>query len=64
MSGVRPKLEDDLIFLGNGRRPQYCGKWKTTSIFKKMEDDILLLNGGNFNLKKMEDYLDFFANER
>jgi hypothetical protein len=30
---------------------------------KKMEDDILLLNGGNFNLKKIEDYLDFFQME-
>ena len=45
-------LEDDLIFLQNGRQPQFCNKmeddlncfllskWKMTlSFFSKMEDD-------------------------
>ena len=27
------KMEDDLNILENGRRPQYFGKWKMTSIF-------------------------------
>jgi hypothetical protein len=35
-----PKLEDDLNFLANERRPQFFGKWKTTSILWKMEDDL------------------------
>ena len=36
-----------------GRRPQLFGKWKMTSIFWKMEDDL--------NFLKMEDDLIFFA---
>ena len=40
-------MEDDLNFFENGRLPQFlvkkeynliCFKWKTTSIFLKMED--------------------------
>ena len=34
------KMEDDLKFVRNGRRPQFFGKWKTTSIFGEMEDDL------------------------
>ena len=53
-------MEDDLNFLENGRRPQFFGKWKTTSnkimqpktsksktvIFLKMEDDLNFLENG------------------
>ena len=39
---VGPKLEDDLNFFANGSRPQFFGKWKTTSLFWKMEDDLNL----------------------
>ena len=38
---VGSKLEDNLNFLANGRHPQYFGKWKTTSIFWKIEDDLI-----------------------
>ena len=41
------ELEDDLTFLANGRRPQSFGKWKTTSIFLKMEDDLKYTGNGN-----------------
>ena len=33
-------MEDDLNFEGNGRRPQFFWKRKTTSIFGKIEEDI------------------------
>jgi hypothetical protein len=33
-------MEDDINFSGNGRRPQFFMKWKTTSIFQEMEDDL------------------------
>ena len=44
-------MEDDLIILANGRRPQYVdvchvqdninfGKWKATSIFWKTEEGL------------------------
>ena len=39
----------------NGRRPQYFGKWKTTSISWQMED--------NFNIFSIEDDLIFFEME-
>ena len=39
-------MEDDLNMLENGRRPKYFGKWKATSIFWKIEDNI------NFSNKK------------
>jgi hypothetical protein len=31
-------MEDDLNFSGNGRRPQFLRKWKTSSIFQEIED--------------------------
>ena len=37
-NGRQPQL-----FLLNGRLPQYFGKWKTTSIFWQMEEDINIL---------------------
>ena len=37
-------MEDDLNIFENGRRPQFFRKWKTTSIFLKMEDDLNFLN--------------------
>ena len=44
-------MEDDLIFLNerwpqyyeNGRQPQLFRKWKTTSIFLKVEDDLIFI---------------------
>ena len=39
MTSIFNKIEDDLNILQNGRRPQFCTKWKTTSILYKMEDD-------------------------
>ena len=33
-------MEDDLNIFENGRRPQFFGKRKTTSIFLKMEDNL------------------------
>ena len=39
----RPKfqeIEDNHNFSENRRRPQFSRKWKTTSIFQKMEDDL------------------------
>ena len=66
MSIVVSKLEDDLIFLANGRRPQFFGKWKTTSIFWQMEDDLnFLVHGRQPSLfGKMEDDLNILANGR
>ena len=47
-SEVRPKLEDDL---------NSFWKWKTTSIFQKMEDDLRFSkNGRQPKFKEMEDY--------
>ena len=34
------ELEDDLNCLVNGRRPEFFGKWKTTSIFLYIEDEL------------------------
>ena len=39
-------LEDNLNFLVNGSRPQFFGKWKTTSIFWYIEDDLKCLANG------------------
>jgi hypothetical protein len=48
-------MDYDLNFLENGRRiqslengrqSQYCGKWKTTSIFFQIEDDLNSLENG------------------
>jgi hypothetical protein len=33
-------MEDDLNIWVNGRRPQDFGKWKTTSGFWQMEDNL------------------------
>jgi hypothetical protein len=33
------KMEDNLNFFKNETQPQYFQKWKTTSIFFKMEDN-------------------------
>ena len=46
-------MEDDFNILANGRRSQYFGKWKTTSIILQMEDDIDFL--------KLEDTLNFYS---
>jgi hypothetical protein len=53
------------IFEGNGRRPQFFMKLKTTLIFQEMEEDL------NFRIWKttstfqeMEDNLSFSGNER
>jgi hypothetical protein len=40
------KLEDDLNCLVNGRRPQFFGKWKTTSIFLYIENKLKFLANG------------------
>ena len=34
------KIEDKLNFEVNGRRPQFVGKWKMTSIFWQLHDDL------------------------
>ena len=36
-------MEEDLNILANGRRPNYFGKWKTTSIFCQIEDSLNIL---------------------
>jgi hypothetical protein len=41
-NGRRPKfqeMENNLNISGNGRQLQFFRKWKTTSVFQKMEDD-------------------------
>jgi hypothetical protein len=35
-------MEDDLNFFKNGRQSQFSQKWKTISIFRKMEDDLII----------------------
>jgi hypothetical protein len=40
-------MEDDLNILRNGRQPQYFDKWKMTSIFWQMEDDLSILPMGD-----------------
>ena len=50
------KMEDDLNFFGNGRRPKKNCKWKTTSHFCKWKTtSIFLVNGRGSH---------FFVNER
>jgi hypothetical protein len=34
------KMKDDLNIFGNGRRPQYVEKWKTTPICRQIENNI------------------------
>jgi hypothetical protein len=48
------KMEDNLNILANDRRPQYFGKWKTTSIVWQMEDHL--------NIWQMEDNLNISGN--
>jgi hypothetical protein len=45
-------MEDNLNFKVNGRRPQFVGKWKTTSICWQLEDDL--------HFWQMEDNHNFF----
>ena len=40
LTELKKSNERDLNFLANSRRPQYFGKWKMTSIFWQMEDDL------------------------
>ena len=40
------KLEDNLNCLVNGRRPQFFGKWKTTSIFLYIENKLNFFANG------------------
>ena len=47
-------IDYNLIFSKNGRRRNFCFKWKTTSIFL-MEADL--------NSSKLEDDLNFFKME-
>jgi hypothetical protein len=35
-------MKDDLNFAGYGKRPQFFSKWKTTSIFQEMEENLHL----------------------
>ena len=49
-------MEDNPNFMANGSGPQYFGKWKTTSIFWQIEDDL--------NFWQMEDNLNVVANGR
>ena len=61
-------MEDDLYFSGNGRRPQFFRKWKTTPIFQEMEDDLVNSTSGNRRrpqfFQEMEDDLNFSGNGR
>ncbi len=59
------EFEDDLIFLVNGRRPQFWGKWKTTSVFVEMEDDLNFQSKSDLNyLSNLEDERNFNINGR
>jgi hypothetical protein len=42
-------MEQRTQSLANGRRPQYFGQWKLTSIIWKMEDDLKMLAKGRFH---------------
>ena len=54
-------MEDNLNIIENGRRPQYFWKWKTTSIFLKIEDDLDIFENGIWsNIFQMQDDLIFF----
>ena len=67
MSIVGSKLEEDLNFLANGRRPQFFGKGKMSSIFfGKREDDLNSKENGrqpNFLAKGKTDSI-FMENGR
>ena len=49
-------MENNLNLIANGSQPQNCNPGKTTSIFWKMEDNLIFL-------LKMEDNLNFLGNE-
>ena len=51
------------IFQANGRQPQFVGKWKTTSMFRQMEDDFNFLGiEDDLNISgQMEDNLNYKA---
>ena len=53
-------MEDDLNIFENGRQPQYFWKWKTTSIFLKMEDDLNIFQMQDDLFFQMKNYLIFF----
>ena len=40
MRGKRNREREREGWLANGRRPQFSGNWKTTSIFWQMEDNL------------------------
>jgi hypothetical protein len=53
-------MEDDLNFWGNGRRPQFIQKWKTTSTFGEMEDSLSFVKWKTTStFGEMEDSLSF-----
>ena len=35
MNSIVQEMEDDLNLSGNGRRPQFFSKWKTTKVFSQ-----------------------------
>ena len=45
------KMEDDPKEFKNGSRPHFLNKWKTITIFSKMEDDLIFkINGRRFKM--------------
>ena len=42
----RVEGEEDYSILANGKRPTFFFKWKTTSIFLPMEDDLNIFANG------------------
>ena len=56
-------MEDELILFSNGRRPQFFGKWKTTSKCLQTEDDLNVLANVRQHISwQREDDLDILAN--
>jgi hypothetical protein len=50
-------IEDTLNSFASRRRPQYFDKWKTASIFWKMEDDFKIQQmKDEFKILQMEDH--------
>ena len=57
-------MEEDHFILANERRPQYFGKWKMTSIFWQMEDDINFFTiEDNLNFWQIEDDINILSQE-
>ena len=60
-------MEDDLNIFEKGRRPQFFGKRKTTTIFLKMKSTLIkdnatkTIKSKNNNILKMEDDLNNFV---